>query len=489
MLLDFSWWYYNQSGEADVLPLVNRFVQPDIADWTDYFSNFPQRDTTAQPGYVPSSNACGRQGVDVTQAIGYPIPYYLMARNQSYRASVSLGISNLDLYDGQVGGRWNADEYLSGLAPTQGTELCDVEELIYSLTKNFEAVGDVTFADRVEKLMFNAFPATCGADMWSHQYDQQANQVLVSVDSRPWHADNNTANIFGFTPNFPCCLANLSIPFPTYVENMWLASNDRGLIAALYGPCEVKATVGNNISADITETTGYPFSDVIVFTVNLSAPGTFPLYFRIPSWAQAAQLTVDGTTLTPAAGSVCQINRNWQPGDVVTLQLNNQVQTETRYNNAASVTWGPLAFALRVGESFTPISSAAEDAPLFPPFPTGVANWQITPATPWNYALVIDRNNPQYTLVTNAISSVPFAQPGEPIFLPGATNFTTWSQDVPLVLKMRAHLLSNWGMNGANAADVPTAPVASSTNDDTTVDLIPYGCTRLRVAEFPVLSP
>ena len=488
MLLGFSWWYYNQSGEADVLPLVGRVVQSDVDDWTNYFSHFPNQDDTARPGYPLYGGDEGRQGVDLTQAIEYPIGYYLMAKDQNYRNSVSLGINYLDTYDGQVGGRWNADEYLSGLKPTQGTELCDVEELIYSLTKNFEAIGDVTFADRVEKLMFNAFPATCTADMWSHQYDQQANQVLVSVAGRPWHGDDDTSSILGFTPNFPCCLANMHLPFPTYVENMWMASNDKGLVAALYGPCEVKAKVGTNIDADITEATGYPFSDVVVFTVNVSAPAAFPVYFRIPSWAQAAQLTVGGTVLNPAAGSVCQVNRTWQSGDVVTLQLNNQVQTETRYNNAASVTWGPLDFALRIGESFTSIG-INEDQPLTPSFPTGVVNWQITPTTPWNYALVIDRNNPQYTIVTNAISQMPFAQIGEPVFLPGATNFTPWPQDVPMVLQMRARLVSNWGMNGASAADVPATPVASSTNNDTIVSLIPYGCTRLRIAEFPVISP
>jgi hypothetical protein len=83
-----------------------------------------------------------------------------------------------------VGGRWNADEWLASTDPVQGTELCDVEELLYSLEKNFEALGEVAFADRIEQLMFNAFPGTCTGDMWAHQYDQQANQVLVSCMDR-----------------------------------------------------------------------------------------------------------------------------------------------------------------------------------------------------------------------------------------------------------------------------------------------------------------
>lgn len=488
MILGFGWWYYNQSGEKDALEIVDRCTKKDVDDWKDYFTNFQDRDVTAQSGYPVKSNDRGRHGVDVAQAIQYPVAYYLKAKNESYRNSVSLGMKNLDKYNGQVNGRWNADEFLSGLKPTQGTELCDVTELIYSLVKDFEALGEVAFADRVEKLIFNALPGTCTADMWAHQYDQQANQVLVSDAERPWRGNTHTSNIFGFTPHYPCCLSNMHSPFPRYVENMWMATNDNGLLAAMYGPCEIKAKVGNNIDVTISEETEYPFSDVIVFKVNVSKPSDFPVYFRIPTWAEGAELMVAGKALNPSRGSVCKVEGNWKSGDVVTLRFNNKVRTETRYNNATSVTWGPLDFVLRIGESFKKIEISM-DKPVKPSVPTGVANWQIEPTTAWNYALVIDRANPEYTVKHNKISKVPFAQKGEPIFLSGATDFITWQLDVPMVLKMKARKVVNWSMNGANAADVPTTLITSLTNNDTIVELIPYGCTRLRISEFPVISP
>jgi hypothetical protein len=485
MLLGFSWWYYNQSGNKETLNIIEQVSRKNIEDWTDYFINFKDRDVTAKPNYLDKPEQWGRHGVDVAQALQYPVAYYLMSKDEKYKNSVFQGMESLDKYNGQVNGRWNADEQLAGLKPTQGTELCVITESIYSLTKNFEALGNVSFIDRVEKMAFNALPGTCTGDFWSHQYDQQANQVTVSDDKRRlWHNNNSTANIFGFTPNYTCCLSNMHSGFPRFVENMWMATNDNGLVAAAYGPCEVKAKAGNT-DVTITEETRYPFSDEIQFKLALSQPSAFPLYFRIPEWADNAELIIDGKALKAAKGTVHKVEREWKSGDVVSLKFNNKVRTETRFNNSASVSWGPLDFVLRIGQSFKQI-----DIPMYnlvkPSFATGVANWQIDPTTPWNYGLVIDRQKPKYTIEYKPISKLPFARKGEPVFLPGAEDFITWDEDVPMVLKMKARRVDNWVMNGPVAGDIPLNPVTSA--KDTIVELIPYGCTRLRISEFPVID-
>jgi uncharacterized protein len=67
---------------------------------------------------------------------------------------------------------------------------------------------------------------------------------------------------------------------------------------------------------------------------------------------------------------------------------------------------------------------------------------------------------------------------------PGAAHYAPWRDDVPLVLRVKARKLPQWGMNGANAAEVPASPVRTD-SPETIVELIPYGCSRLRIAEFP----
>ncbi len=325
--------------------------------------------------------------------------------------------------------------------------------------------------------------------MWAHQYDQQANQVLVSDARRPWRLNDDTSNIYGFTPNFPCCLANMHSPWPRYVESMWMATADDGLVAALYGPCRFNAKVGHGSTIEITEETDYPFSDRVRFTIHTEKPVSFPVYFRIPSWANQAELSVSSNSNPghPQSGSLFKVEREWKNGDVVTLNFNFKIRAETRRNNAVAIAWGPLYFVLRIGEAFQKIPALTLSENTEPvSAPPGCVNWRIAPTTDWNYALAIDRESPQCTMVTNKISSMPFAQRGEPVKAPGATEFTSWQEDVPIVLKVKARHVPQWGMNGANAAAVPVSPVVTN-SPETLVELIPYGCSRLRISEFPTV--
>jgi uncharacterized protein len=479
MALTFSWWYYNLTGDKEVLNTVELFSKDLVNYWTDYFND-------------PVSNP-EHHVVNVAQAIQYPVMYYLMSKDEKHKNSVFNGMDKLDRLHGQVTGRWNGDEWLSGLSPTQGSELCSVTELVYCLVKNFEALGDPVFADRLESLMFNAVPGTCTGDWWAHQYDQQANQVLVSVDNRPWNGNDETSNIFGFTPNYPCCLSNMHSPFPNYIQYMWLATSDKGLVASSYGPCEVKAKVGNGMEVTIKEETNYPFSDKVSFTINCPEQVSFPIYFRIPSWSESAELSVSGDkkVLHPQKGSIVKVERKWKSGDVITLSFNAKVRTERRMNNSAAVMWGPLYFSLRIGQSFKKID-IKEDRRAYPDYSTGVANWHIEPTTDWNYAL-LDPDNMEYEIVTNKISSIPFARAGEPVWLPGATELVPWGEDVPVILKVKARKINNWRMNGVGNADA--VPVSSRVfsylppkGETEVVELIPYGCTRLRISEFPVIE-
>jgi len=94
--------------------------------------------------------------------------------------------------------------------------------------------------------------------------------------------------------------------------------------------------------------------------------------------------------------------------------------------------------------------------------------------------------NPQCEITVNEISSVPIAQKGEPVRTVGSSEYLPWQEDVPMILKVKARLVPQWGMNGANAAAVPVRPF-STREAETVVELIPYGCSRLRIAEFPTV--
>ena len=86
------------------------------------------------------------------------------------------------------------------------------------------------------RLRSNALPGTFTDDMWAHQYNQEPNQVEVSLHRKPWTTDGPESNLYGLEPNFGCCAANFHQGWPKFAGSLWMASHDGGLVAAVYSP-------------------------------------------------------------------------------------------------------------------------------------------------------------------------------------------------------------------------------------------------------------
>lgn len=81
--------------------------------------------------------------------------------------------------------------------------------------KSSAVLGDPAFGDRLERITYNALPATFKPDMWAHQYFQQANQVECTLDERrDWTTPWEDANLFGLEPAYGCCTAAQPARFP-----------------------------------------------------------------------------------------------------------------------------------------------------------------------------------------------------------------------------------------------------------------------------------
>ncbi|HSW46410.1 MAG TPA: beta-L-arabinofuranosidase domain-containing protein [Phycisphaerae bacterium] len=454
-------WLYRRTGDPSVLKAASS-IQANSFDWIKYFVEFPYKETSK----VRADGFCLRSHVvNIGMAAKHAGLWYQYSKDPAHREAVYIGLDNLDKYHGQAAGRFSGDEHLAGKSPTQGTELCAVVEFMFSLEKLVAILGDVKLADRLELLAYNANPGTCTADYWAHQYDQQANQVLVSQAKRHWMNNGDMANIYGLEPHFGCCTANMHQGWPKFVSHMWMATHDQGLAAVAYGPSLVKAKVGDGGQVTITQETDYPFDGMIRFTIGAGQPVEFPLHLRIPAWAEGAKLTAGGENIATKAGSFTVVKRTWKPGDVVELVLPMKLRTETRYNNAVSILRGPLCFALKIGEKWTQLAKYSDKFPSM--------DWQIEPTTPWNYGLLIDPANPEAS-ITVAASKV------------GQVPYDTAA--APVVLKVKGRRIPDWKLVDDQAGETPASPAASN-QPDTELELIPYGSTRLRITEFPVIKP
>jgi hypothetical protein len=479
-----GYWLYRQTGE-EWIPETIESIQKNSFDWTGYYEKFPWDSAANAEDRIPRKTWEGMTAhvVNNAMAIKYPGLWYQQSGDERYRKAVFEGIAKYDLNHGQAAGRFSGDEHLSGKSPDRGTELCSVVEYMYSLGELYEILGDNALADRLELLTYNALPGTTTPDFWAHQYDQQSNQVLVSAEKRNWRSNGPFSNIYGLMPNFACCLANMHQGWPKFVETMWMATNDNGLAAVAYGPSVVKAKAGNGKDVTITEETDYPFKGTIKMKISTLKAVKFPLYLRIPAWG-TAKVSWKGKIETAAAGSTFKIIEKWQEGDEIVIEMPMDIRFETRYNNSVTILRGPLCFSLRIDKEYRNTKINYDNFAF-----KGSVDWEIHPTSDWNYGIILNSEDPgQGMEVTeNPVGKYPFADKGDMIWSPDSARYLSCEQDAAVVIKTRGMKIAAWQMKD-NSADLPPVSPVRPEGEPEELTLVPYGATRLRITEFPVMD-
>jgi DUF1680 family protein len=303
--------------------------------------------------------------------------------------------------------------------------------------------GQAVMGDRVERAFFNAAPATVSRDFNTHVYFVTANRIAATGGERDYQRTH-----------WPlCCTSSLNRFLPNYVTHMWMATYDNGLAATFYGPCKVSALVADRVPLELTCETDYPFDEAIEIAIKPAHPATFPLSFRIPGWCENPSLAVNGTALKATLGAhgFVRVERRWKSGDKISLRFPMSARVTTgRDANAggapyAMVYYGPLCFVLPIADmkdGNTPDPNAR-----------------------WKYAL--DTTGKE---VDSDITVEREAMPAR----------WNWPLASPLKLRVPVQRLEWDGkvLPGKAAVDSGRAPES--------ITLIPYGCTKFRVALLPI---
>ncbi len=485
--LQVIYWLYNITGEAYLLEL-GKLITEQTFPYTQVFLNeenynqievpffyhdikrypFDQKEIEALTISQLGSFHC----VNFAQGLKQPLVYSQQELDPKYMEATKKALKDIQKYHGQPQGMYGGDEPLHGKDPVRGVEFCSVAEKMFSLENMLQISGDMEFADLLEKIAYNALPTQANDDFTARQYMQAANQVVATDEVRSVYetwGHQGTDFVFGTLTGYPCCTCNMHQSWPKFIQNLWHSTADGGVAALIYGPSEVSLTVGEGISATITETTGFPFRDEIDFTVKLSKSGIFPFHLRIPSWTNNAVITINGTKWEGRFESgVAKINRTWNDGDQVKLQLPMSLKVSQWYDFARTIERGPLVYALRIEEEI----SKKDRGDHYREFD------EVRPKSKWNYALFYeDLKELEQNFILEELEwdgRYPWNLENAPIRIKArGVPFPDWK----LVHGMPV-FPSWWGKEGWFPQDqeIPFSDII----------LIPYGSTTLRITEFPV---
>lgn len=436
---------YAWSGDESLLKkAVNAYRKHD-----EYYSLHTEDEFELFRSKITSGRNYVIHGVSFSESIKLPVLLYLYTGDADYLKDAEKGLAEVLKRHEQIPGLPSSNEDFAGRDPLQGYETCVINDFAWSLGYFLMASGDGQYADRMEKIFYNAFPGSVLKDFSALQYLSSPNQVIAGPGSNHSFFFRGCATFRQFRADHSaqCCTGNVHRILPNYLMRMWMQQEDQSPAAVLYGPSVFQ---GENFT--IEEETQYPCEETIIFRFAMKSGVEMPFTFRIPQWCKAPSVELNGKPLEmpEIRNGFASLLRKWENGDRLVLKLPmSPVRKTDRYWSYYE--YGPLVFSLPVKYSLTREN------------PSPFAPCELRPESAWNYALSEDTSA---EMVRNAGGSI-------------------FSDVPPLKMKVKGVKVSHFDEleQGRYTPEIPLFHHALS--DETELELVPYGNALLRITAFP----
>lgn len=441
-------WIYEKKPEDWMLDLVQK-LQVEGVDYEKLYDNWRYPDTREKGRWSYLNHVVNTAMMLKSSA--------LMSRfnGEDSNSFAKKAYAILQRDHSMATGHFTGDECLSGKSPIHGSECCSVAEAMYSYEWLLSITGDCEWTDILEKTAFNAFPATVSPDMWSHQYDQMTNQVECSRypdDKQHFNTNSEESHLFGLEPNFGCCTANFNQAWPKFALNI-LMKTKNGVAVNAIAPSKLSTTINDaNVTVEII--TDYPFEDGYRVVITADRKAEFDVTLRIPGNAVNAQIDSK-----PVNTGFYVVSKDWNGKNEIGVSFDFKIELNERPEDMYCVSRGNLVFALPIGERWEKREYIREGCERKFPY----CDYEIFPTTAWNYAFA-DNN---FTIEKFSLGDLPFSPSGAP--------YKIKAKMVPI----------DWKFVDGACTRVPDS--REPMGEEKILELIPYGCTNLRMTEMPII--
>ncbi|MCY3832211.1 MAG: glycoside hydrolase family 127 protein [Chloroflexi bacterium] len=208
--------------------------------------------------------------------------------------------------------------------------------------------GDAKYTDIVELVIYNSMLSSMSLDGIKFCYTNPlrwygAEHPLLSQDTyERWRL------LYCY-----CCPTNTARTI-ALLHNWFYSASEDGLWIHLYGGNRLNTTLPDGSLFALTQQTDYPWDESVRITIDEAPAGEVSLMLRIPGWADAATLQINGEAsdlpLTPQ--SYVELKRVWQAGDVIDLRLPMPARKVKAHpkaeeiRNHVAIMRGPIVYCL-----------------------------------------------------------------------------------------------------------------------------------------------
>jgi hypothetical protein len=467
-------WLFGKTKDSALLRMAEK-------SYALFKSNSNNRNRDGKDIDFTSDKAPDYHGVVYLEIVKIPAILYSYTGKEPYLDEAIHGIEMMEKYHMLASGVPSSTEHFHGKSETEGHESCNLATLPYTYGMMLQITGNPVWADKIEKAVFNAAIGAITTDFKAHQYFSSPNQMISTLNSNHF-GYNNAREAYLPGHDTECCTGNINRFMPYFCMQMWLTTKDNGLAAALFGPSEITAKVGrDNLPVTIIQKTKYPFDETIDFEIKTNSKVSFDFQIRIPAWCDHSEIFLNGKKINSEikSGTFYTLNREFSNGDKISLRLPMKITQNYLPNNGISLERGPIVYCFPIKDS-TVVKKYSEDTSK-KPYKKPVTEYTVTeyyPKGSWNYCLLKSEINH-----TEVIKNEKYLYPWE-------------SNTAPVKIRISAKKVTNWELkksavnnNAIDYSQTPSFPKELKINDkDQVIELVPYGCTKLRVTVFPFVN-